>query len=124
VNQPRFEVFPEKVARPRFSENDPAYRDDEVGALTGQFVWHFKDANGKLTHIGGQPFTRREDAHRAICGVVADALSLAMGFEIPTENVNPERIPIVDLDEDGKLLAMTTAYERSVSDLMRAKAGV
>lgn len=33
---------------------------------TGQFGWRFQAANGKISAIGGEGFTRRVDAHRAV----------------------------------------------------------
>lgn len=65
---------------------------------TGQFAWHFKDANGRITFTGGEAFTRREDAHRAIRGVCLDVRRQTLQGE-----AHVLRGPtIVDLDEDGE----------------------
>ena len=96
MNEPRFEVFPEKYAAEGRWPPKP----------TGEFVWHFKDANGRITFTGGESFTRREDAHRSIRGSVLDSLRLS-GLYGPAVNFNEEYIakalPIVDLDEDGEV---------------------
>jgi uncharacterized protein YegP (UPF0339 family) len=91
--EPRFEVFPER-----------GRTYDESGALiegayelTGQFVWHFQDANGRITFTGGEPFTRREDAHRSI----REAVSAIVGADVATVE-RLDLIPIVDLDADGE----------------------
>jgi uncharacterized protein YegP (UPF0339 family) len=104
IDEPRFEVFPEKVG---FSAHPTRYSDD----LTGQFTWHFKDANAHITFTGGESFTRREDAHRSIRDVAADVLINVFG-EPPV--VAAARIvlrehrgllPIIDLDENGNEVA-------------------
>lgn len=99
VNEPRFEVFPEKP----YAEGDiPA--EPEYTGPTGRFVWHFKDANGRITFIGGESFTRREDAHRSIREVAADVLVCVYGYEpvvAAAKIVFREHrglLPIVDLE--------------------------
>lgn len=54
ANEPRFEVYP---------QSGPGIDGPE---LTGDFGWRFRAANGQITAIGGEGFTRREDAHRAV----------------------------------------------------------
>ena len=96
-NQPRFEVFPEKRV--------DIGSDDFEPDTTGEFVWHFKDANGKLTHIGGEPFTRREDAHRSIIGSAYDYAKLLGVRLLPSQRkALVDSLPIVDLDADGKVI--------------------
>lgn len=59
ANDPHFEVYPRQRER----------RDGETGLEpTGDFGWRFRAANGKISAIGGEGFTRREDAHRAALG--------------------------------------------------------
>ena len=89
MNEPRYEVFPE--------ENHE--RD-----LPGEFVWHFRDGNGKLTHNGGESFTRREDAHRSIRGVGAD-VALQMGFNREQAEALASELTVVDLDENDDVIA-------------------
>lgn len=103
-NQPHFEVFPE------ISRTPPS-----MGAQTGQFCWHFKDANGRITFTGGEAFTRREDAHRSIEGVVFDVAVLLPGVSklrmrdgvLIDSSGNRREVPIDDLDESGALIART-----------------
>lgn len=33
---------------------------------TGEYGWRYRDANGQITAIGGEGFTRSEDAERAV----------------------------------------------------------
>jgi hypothetical protein len=91
MNEPRYEVFPE---RHRWVEDNV-----ERERLTGQFVWHFKDANGRIPFTGGEPFTRREDAHRSIEGAVYDVVRLVIR---PAHGLDLV-IPIIDLDENGNV---------------------
>lgn len=102
-NQPRFEVFPEarEVAR-----RIDATSATSTTAPTGQFVWHFKDANGKITFTGGEPFTRREDAHRSIIGTAYDYAKL-LGLKLDPDQRKSlvDFLSIIDLDENGKVIA-------------------
>lgn len=97
ANQPRFEVFPEKRLAGAMNE-----AGEVVDVLTGQFCWHFKDANGHITFTGGESFTRREDAHRSIRGVVNDVLGVWGITNVHPDSLIPSRLSIVDLDENGK----------------------
>lgn len=107
MNEPHFEVFPE-VRDPRFTSVQEAQeRADQPLELTGEYVWHFQDANGRITHIGGEPFTRREDAHRSIIGTGADWLAILFGVDNSTALAIIAahiKIPIVDLDENGNVI--------------------
>lgn len=106
-NEPRFEVFPEReqVDIHAFDEAPGSRTVD--GATTGEYGWRFRAANGKISAIGGEGFTRREDARRAIQHAVSDILSVVY-FE-PTEHpasdipsvIRLDALPIVDLDENG-----------------------
>lgn len=99
MNEPHFEVFPEK----KQAVLDEAGREPY---LTGQFVWHFKDADGDITHTGSKPFTRREDAHRSIEDVAMAYCRLIsrFGSSVATKAVL-DQLPIVDLDADGEQIA-------------------
>jgi uncharacterized protein YegP (UPF0339 family) len=61
-NQARFEVFPQLGDFP----GDP-HRDQ---VPNGQYGWRFRAANGQITAIGGEGFTREEDAERAVADFV------------------------------------------------------
>lgn len=79
---------------------------DAKKAPTGEFGWRMQDRNAHLTAIGGEGFTRRDDAHRAIGGAVADFVEIyyvSMGFT-ETISVDVAKLNIVDLDEHGKPL--------------------
>lgn len=100
-NQPRFEVFPERHKRELHGKVDGI----PPGPLTGQYGWHLKDANGRITFTGGESFTRREDAHRAVRDSVADVLHMTRWTTAATESVILSRITIVDLDQNGNVIA-------------------
>ena len=53
----------------------------------GDFGWRFKGANGEISAISGEGFTRREDANRAIHDFLAAVW----------ESADPHP-PIVDID--------------------------
>lgn len=79
--------------------NDPRFetysQHDAKGEKTGDYGWRFRDSNGHVTFIGGEGFTRREDAHRSIEGVVADVVRAVMpGAEALTIKVPP----IIDVE--------------------------
>lgn len=100
MNEPRFEVFPER----RRHTGQPG---DFPEPLTGAFAWHFRDANARITFTGGESFTRREDAHRSIRGVGKDVIEAAFAsypgvtFDFSRFVLRP---PIVDLDENGDVV--------------------
>lgn len=100
-SEPRFEVFPEK----RTELGLVASEDRAV--LTGQFVWHFKDADARITFNGAESFARREDANRSIRGAVVDVLGVVFRGELRDDAAErlagmDETPPIVDLDANGK----------------------
>ena len=87
-------------------KGDPADTRDAAAAHerehpkpTGEFCWHFRDANARITFTGGESFTRREDAHRAIEGVRRD-----VGVCGVCRQGGVNRPPIVDLDENGNVI--------------------
>jgi hypothetical protein len=102
---PRFEVFPE--VEDALLGDDPVY--DKVP--TGQFCWHFKDANGHITFTAGESFTRREDAHRSIRGTCADVLVAVLGNlpQVASARValreDNAGLPIIDLDENEDVIS-------------------
>jgi hypothetical protein len=59
ANEARFEVYERGI------RGDMV--DEETGnVIAPQFGWRFRAVNGQITAIGGEGFTRREDAHRAV----------------------------------------------------------
>jgi uncharacterized protein YegP (UPF0339 family) len=82
VNDPRFEVYPQKASADGGKSAEP----------TGEFGWRFRAANGQITAIGGESFTRREDARRAVKDFVTASSALAPRFGDHDE-------PILDLDD-------------------------
>jgi hypothetical protein len=102
MNEPRFEVFPETK---KYEITDGGLTGDE---LTGEFIWHFRAANGELRFTGGESFTRRRDAHRAVKGAMYAVLHLFLGDGIGI-TVSDRRIPVVDLDENGERLGVAVA---------------
>lgn len=81
ANDPRFEVYPFQTFG-----HDPKK----------VFGWRFRAANGQITAVGGEGFTRREDARRAI-GDFCDAFWVAYGNS-PVDDPD-ELPPILDVDE-------------------------
>src|SRR3954469_6288020 len=101
MNDPRFEVFPFKRHVEGTWSTDPIRGRIELPAydeLTGEFGWRFRDANGRITLTGGEGFTRRENAHRALEGACLDLLA-ATGVISAGEGYDLSSLPIVDLDE-------------------------
>lgn len=52
--QPRFEVYPTHLSR------------GDTKTPTGEFAWRFRAANGQISAVSGEQFTRQEDAERAV----------------------------------------------------------
>lgn len=84
ANEPHFEVYPRRKAELRASENADA-----------EFGWRFRAANGQISAIGGEGFTRREDAHRAVKDFLQAILDDPHDFA-SSEKPFP---PIRDVDE-------------------------
>jgi hypothetical protein len=94
MNEPRFEVFPEMYDEP----------DEEARCEpTGEFVWHFQDANGRITFTGGESFTRREDAHRSIEGAAIDVAHM-ISAGVTDGHIRKFGLIIVDLDENDNVI--------------------
>lgn len=101
ANDPRFEVYP----------RNPLHEEDVIAP---GFGWRFRDSNGRITFIGGEGFTRREDAHRALRGACADAIAAI--FTITAETVlaildsqdHPGPRNVVDLNEAGDVIDPAT----------------
>ena len=72
--EPRFEVYPRW--------------------LRGDYGWRFRAANGQITAIGGEGFTRREDARRALRSFMDDLESAEI-----TPGDREVWPPIIDVDE-------------------------
>lgn len=87
ANDPRFEVYPQ-TRRTGEVESGGAFVGTEA---TGEFGWRFRAANGRISAIGGEGFTRREDADRAVRHFLTD-----VGADHEDEYFTP---PILDVDE-------------------------
>jgi hypothetical protein len=81
MNEPRFEVYPRH--RIVATESSP------VGP---EFGWRFRAANGQISAVSGEGFTRREDAHRAISDFTVDVGCNEMPAPIVDTNENGDRI--------------------------------
>jgi hypothetical protein len=77
MNEAHFEVYPQQRMVPGPGE------DWEPPHPTGQYGWRFRAANGQITAVGGEGFTTKADAERAIrnfCATVVDvAVDTAKG---------------------------------------------
>lgn len=102
ANDPRFEVYPRKAG---MAPAEVLEGPDPEANWPIEFGWRFRAANGQISAVSGEGFTRRENAHRAIWGVAADTLGAVLGmeakpfadiFEKP-DAVFPTRI--IDVDE-------------------------
>ncbi len=84
----RFEIYPQVTPARDQAEGE------QLVEVTGEFGWRFKSANGQISGIGGEGFTRREDAVRAIHDFL-DA--------VDPEGAGTDRThaPIIDVDLDG-----------------------
>jgi hypothetical protein len=117
ANDPRFEVYPQVVemhdadcpatndppdpciCRGPFSEpggHAPVLDTPKGGGP--EFGWRFRAGNGQISAVGGEGFTRREDARRA---VIDFCRALGLAFDGPgrpaeCHNVIP---PVIDVDE-------------------------
>lgn len=94
ANEARFEVYPQM--------HDTGPDDCERLTPSGEYGWHFRAADGQITAIGGEGFTRREDAHRAIGAFLNGLFDAAyMGSESLESEYLPtgQRVNILDIDE-------------------------
>lgn len=71
MNDPRFEVYPQQ--RRLVSEGT----GDEIGQ--DEFGWRFRAADGQITAVGREGFTRREDARRAVEDFAGTVVVMAFG---------------------------------------------
>jgi hypothetical protein len=58
--EPHFEIYPEHKAP------DGATASEAIAVPTGEYCWRFRAANGAIVAVGGESFTREDDANRAI----------------------------------------------------------
>jgi hypothetical protein len=94
ANDPRFEVYPQKQRFFGGKIEHPKHgivEAEDRTSPTGEFGWRFRAANGQITAIGGEGFTRRQDAERAVKHFLAD-----VGANYEDTYVTP---PIIDVDE-------------------------
>jgi hypothetical protein len=63
-----FEVYPQI----RQAVHDVASRHPEP---TGEFGWRFRAGDGKINGVGGEGFTREEDAERAVHFFAGDVVA-------------------------------------------------
>lgn len=102
ANDPRFEVFPEhQIVRGGEAEH-PRKGIVQTPARvepTGEFAWRFRAGDGKISATGGEGFTRRADAHRA----VNDFCAAMEGLIFESQDGSPPTIApvisIIDVDE-------------------------
>lgn len=78
--------------------------------LTGEFGWRFRARNGKINGVGGEGFTRRPDAHRAIEDFVVDVIDATAGSSPPNAGA-PLQVAIVNVDQDGRIVEDETPHE-------------
>lgn len=67
---------------------------------TGEFGWRFRAANGQISAVGGESFTRRGDAHRAVGDLIRAIIDDPRDFP----SADKPFPPLVDLDEQGDVL--------------------
>lgn len=104
ANDPRFEVYPRQYADTDLGAATTVdsvegegigHPDDEpTGPPTGDFGWRFRAANGQISAIGGEGFTRRMDAHRAVRQFLTAVAEVILDNEAPVLQA-----PILDVDE-------------------------
>jgi len=87
ANEPRPEVYP------RAGAIESAY-----GSSGPEYGWRFRDGNARITFVGGEGFTRREDAHRAFRGVAQQMFELG-GLSPEVSEELAGKIEIVDVEE-------------------------
>jgi uncharacterized protein YegP (UPF0339 family) len=60
-----------------------------------EFGWRFRAGNGQISAIGGEGFTRREDAHRAVSDFIRAVIDDPRDFP----SADKPFPPIIDVDE-------------------------
>jgi hypothetical protein len=93
VNEPRFEVYPTQV---ELLEDD--LETPREGYPRTEFYWRFRAANGQITAVGGEGYTRREDAHRAVLDHVHHVFLVA-SLEFSRQEDTEVLATILDVDE-------------------------
>ena len=101
-NQARFEVYPQMHSR-RGSFGGPLILEP-----TGEFGWRFRAGNGDITAVGGEGFTRPQDAHRAIKEFLTD-----VGSYLPAGSIGSWPVPIIKITEE----AMPESVEVNACDV-------
>lgn len=85
ANEARFEVYPRHDAgRGGFAPGE---------GPRPEYGWRFRAANGQITAVGGEGFSRRMDAHRAVRQFLTAAADVIEDFEAPVVCA-----PILDVD--------------------------
>lgn len=93
MNDPRFEVYLQ-----RHKASMEAVTDGEMPGAGG-YGWRFRAGNGQISAIGGEGFTRREDAHRAVRQFLTAVADVIEDFEAPVIEA-----PVVDVNEQGDVI--------------------
>lgn len=85
-----FEVYPERAYQ-------PASMDRGTHSLqpTGQYRWRFRAANGQISAVAGEGFTRREDAKRAVSDLVLAVRGSTYGQRFP----EAIQAAVIDVDD-------------------------
>lgn len=73
ANDPRFEVYRQNRER-MIDEGEPAHH------FAPEYGWRFRAANGQISAVGGEGFTRREDAKRAVADFVLATRQASYGM--------------------------------------------
>lgn len=55
---------------------------EEAGQPTGEYGWRYRDANGQITAVSGEGFTREEDAERAVRDFSGDVVKGHANLEV------------------------------------------
>lgn len=87
ANEARFEVYKQKQSFAAAEERRP------VKCRPVKFGWRFRAANGQISAVGGEGFTRKEDAMRA-------CIQFCRAVGAPVSDKGIVTMPaIVDVDE-------------------------
>jgi len=104
--QAQFETYPQVTPARDQVEGEQLVEE------TGEFGWRLRGANGKIEAIGGEGFTRREDARRAIVTVSQTVVDLALAnpgrSAAPGHALDAACLPIVDVELDGTAVSEST----------------
>lgn len=83
-----FEVYPQHTDGIDPESGTPTRK------ATGQYGWRFQAANGQISAVSGEGFTRREDAHRAVRQFLTAASDVIEDLTAPVVTA-----PVLDVDE-------------------------